>query len=204
MRLKYYLRGAGIAMIAAAVLFLIAQRALPSESGQSETEVSTEREPSIAEAIRSKNTERETETEEELRPDSERDSETGSESGTEEKTAASESEEDSEDRTVITEHTRTETPEPEETEEPEEPTEKPEETALTGSPAEIVIYRGEGPTAVAERLQAAGAIENAEDYVTYLRRMGQTDYLETGHFSIPAGSDYETITKILTTSEDER
>lgn len=220
MRLKYYLRGAGIAMILTAAALMIGNRAIPKEERVSSTEVSTEteREPSIAEALEKNSTEKATEKTTET-PSSEKQAETetvSSEKTTEETGITQTTEVDEDGRTVVTVHERsTEEPETEteesttqESSEPERETETQAETEtekpVQKGPVEIRIDRGDGPTIVANRLEAAGVISDATSYVEYLISHGENDHLETGSFSVPPGADFKTITEILTTNEYER
>ena len=187
MKLKYYLRGAGIGMIAATLLLMIGYHVTSSQAGEKETESVTEREPSIAEAL--ENRPEDTESEAAPLPESEKE--------------VPETESETEERTVITEHTHSETPETEEAKIPE--TEMPEtEISASPQPKEVSVYPGEGPSMIAERLAAEGIVESAEDFVEYLRSVGKTDYLEIGTFLLTPGDDFETIAKILTTPEENR
>ena len=233
MRLKFYLRGAGIGMILTAVLLIIGNAVIPKDLGGN-AELSTEdteREPSIAEALenREKNTETEAvteagsektaETEKASEPNTEPSTEKVSEPASEEAVSerTTETGRDEDGRYTVTVRDHSETPESvgaEETgttektieeEEPDQPSETAEPSAPPqGGPAEIKIYRGDGPTVVAERLKEAGIIQDAKAYVDYLIANGMNDYLEVGTFTLTPGANFKTITDILTTNEFER
>ncbi len=85
------------------------------------------------------------------------------------------------------------------------PTEKPKATATpagTDSTEKksytITVERGMTATKVAERLAAAGAISDANDFISYLRKNSLTDYINIGKFTISEGASYKEIAKILT------
>ncbi|MBQ4293712.1 MAG: hypothetical protein II754_03560 [Lachnospiraceae bacterium] len=233
MRLKFYLRGAGIGMILTAVLLIIGNAVIPKDLGGN-AELSTEdteREPSIAEALenREKNTETEAvteagsektaETEKASEPNTEASTEKVSEPSSEEAVSerTTETGRDEDGRYTVTVRDHSETPESvgaEETgttektieeEEPDQSSETAEPSAPPqGGPAEIRIYRGDGPSVVAERLKEAGVIQDAKAYVDYLIANGMNDYLEVGTFTLTPGANFKTITDILTTNEFER
>ncbi len=233
MRLKFYLRGAGIGMILTAVLLIIGNAVIPKDLGGN-AELSTEdteREPSIAEALenREKNTETEAvteagsektaETEKASEPNADPSTEKVSEPASEEAVSerTTETGRDEDGRYTVTVRDHSETPESvvaEETgttektieeEEPDQSSETAEPSAPPrGGPAEIKIYRGDGPSVVAERLKEAGVIQDAKAYVDYLIANGMNDYLEVGTFTLTPGESFKTITDILTTNEFER
>lgn len=85
------------------------------------------------------------------------------------------------------------------------PTEKPVATVTPagGTSAEkktytITVERGMTATKAAERLVEAGAISNAEDFISYLRRNNLTDFINVGTFAIPEGASNKEIARILT------
>lgn len=102
--------------------------------------------------------------------------------------------------------TQAATPKPTATTAPTEvPTESPRATATpkpTGTPGTIsytiTVERGATASRVAEQLEAAGAIADAQDFVKYLRNANLTDFINIGTFTIPQGAGYEEIARILT------
>ena len=87
----------------------------------------------------------------------------------------------------------------------EEPTEQPTATVtptVTSSTEKktytITVERGMTATKVAERLAAAGAISDAEGFISYLRKNKLTDFINIGKFTISEGASYKEIAYILT------
>lgn len=85
------------------------------------------------------------------------------------------------------------------------PTEKPKATATPvgsvssdGKSYTITVERGMTATRVAERLAAAGAISDVNDFISYLRKNNLTDFINIGKFTIPKGASYEEIGHLLT------
>ncbi len=69
----------------------------------------------------------------------------------------------------------------------------PEKSSYT-----IKVERGATARRVAEQLEAAGAVEDANGFVKYLQSRKLTDFINIGTFKIPQGASYAEITKILT------
>ena len=75
----------------------------------------------------------------------------------------------------------------------------PTKTPDAGATAyKITVERGATARKVAEQLKKAGAVEDAEAFVTYLRGRNLTDFINIGTFSIPKGASHEEIARILT------
>ncbi len=76
-------------------------------------------------------------------------------------------------------------------------------TAGMGLPAEdikeaaITINSGDGSFTVCRKLEEAGLISSASEYDTYLCKNGYDKRIRIGSYNIPAGSDHETIAKII-------
>ena len=62
----------------------------------------------------------------------------------------------------------------------------------------IVVERGDYARQVAEKVAAAGLIDDAEDFRKYMGKHGYGQKLHAGSYKIPVGADYEEICKILT------
>ena len=78
-------------------------------------------------------------------------------------------------------------------------TEAPTATAAPGATFyTVTVERGMTARRVAERLVAAGAVTDANDFVEYLIDANLTDLINIGTFTIPQGASYEEIGKILT------
>ncbi len=206
MKLKYYLRGAGIGVIVSTLILMIAfsvYRGKTEESEQAETE-NVSSDLTIAEALSEIATEINTEETE------------NNTTETEEIAAALEEtemkQEEAEKPTEEAEKPKEETDAPAEaTDEPEEATDNA--VAETGEPdeAEVTIKKtvtvsiqgGDSPMVVAHKLVTAGAVDDENLFYRYLLDHGLNDGIEIGNFSIPEGADYETVAKIITTNEYE-
>jgi len=67
-----------------------------------------------------------------------------------------------------------------------------------GETITIVVSSGDSSYAVARKLEAAGLIDDASDYDTYLCNNGYDRYIRTGTYLITAGSDNESIAELIT------
>ena len=77
------------------------------------------------------------------------------------------------------------------------PTKQPTKAPATGV-ITVKVERGMTATKVARLLEAAGAVDSATEFASYLRENNLADEINIGTFSIPAGATYEEIGKILT------
>ncbi len=73
------------------------------------------------------------------------------------------------------------------------PTETPATTSYT-----ITVERGATARRVAERLEAVGAVDDADAFVKHLQKNNLTDFINIGTFTIPKGASYGDIAWILT------
>ena len=73
------------------------------------------------------------------------------------------------------------------------PTETPAPTSYT-----ITVERGATARRVAERLEAVGAVDDADAFVKHLQKNNLTDFINIGTFTIPKGASYGDIAWILT------
>lgn len=74
----------------------------------------------------------------------------------------------------------------------------PGDQTVVQTSAVIEVNRGDNCRQVAERLQSAGVIADAEDFRKYLGNAGYGQKLVSGSYEIPMDADYETIAKIIT------
>ena len=88
-----------------------------------------------------------------------------------------------------------ESKQPFESEQPSESESTSEETRYVT----IVVEKGDYARQVAEKVKAAGFIEDAEDFRKYMGKHGYAQKLHAGSYQIPVGADYAEICKILTT-----
>lgn len=90
--------------------------------------------------------------------------------------------------------TPSETPTPSESEsESQTPPVSEEKTYVT-----VTIARGDYARQVAEKVYAAGLVEDAEEFRKYIGEHGYGQSFHAGTYSIPMGANYEEICKILT------
>ena len=215
MKLKYYLRGAGIGVIVSTLILMIAfgvYQGKTKENTPADTE-NTSQELTIAEALSEMETEKEpleTETEEPAAAPEE------TEEAQQTETSEKVEETAEEDGTAEGENDEV-SAEPETLEngaeriEPDENTGEGEDTgADTGDTGvtvkktvSVVVRSGDSPMVVSRALAAAGVVDNADLFYRYLLDHGLNDEIEVGSFSIPEGADYETIAKLITTNEYE-
>ena len=180
MKLKYYLRGAGVGVIVTTLILMIAFHVTAGKE-EKEPVPETEQSLTIAEALSEKESSEESpalkkETEETVPPA----------------------------ETKETEETKppAETEETGEAEETKPPMEKESEEEIRI--VEFRIYSGQSPAAVAKNLMEAGIIEDEDAFYRYLVDNGLNDLLEVGTFSLPQNGEFSEIAKILTTNEYER
>ncbi len=72
-------------------------------------------------------------------------------------------------------------------------TDAPQTTSYT-----VRVERGMTAMRVAQLLQDCGAVSSANDFVSYLRSEGLTDFINIGTFTIPRGASNAEIARILT------
>lgn len=193
MKLKYYLRGAGVGVIVTTLVLTIAFHAVPEKEGEAESS-DTEQALTIAEALSEKE---ETETNEETIANEE--NEANVETVVNQEVAVTEKTEPAEEKIV-----RNEEPAPE----AEIPVDAgAAEAAEAKTEVRIVTFRistGQSPGAVSKGLKDAGIIEDDEAFYQYLVEQGLNNSLEVGEFSIPTGCDFSELAKILTMNDYER
>ena len=88
--------------------------------------------------------------------------------------------------------TKTPTPTPTPT-----PAPKQENTPKSAQAGSITVTKGSGSETVSSQLKAAGIITDAAEFNSYLCAHGYDRRISTGTHSIPAGSGYEDIARIL-------
>ena len=70
--------------------------------------------------------------------------------------------------------------------------------STTGEAVSITVTAGSGSETLAASLLRAGLIEDSKDFNTYMVNNGYSTKIRVGTFSIPMGSTYEEICKIVT------
>lgn len=69
---------------------------------------------------------------------------------------------------------------------------------VSGGTKSVTIVSGDSSYAIAKKLEAAGIVDSASSYDTYLCEHGYDKKLRTGTFQIPEGATEEQIAKIVT------
>ncbi len=69
---------------------------------------------------------------------------------------------------------------------------------VSGGTKSVTIVSGDSSYAIAKKLEAAGVVDSASSYDTYLCEHGYDKKLRTGTFQIPEGATEEQIAKIVT------
>lgn len=208
MKLRMYLRGLGIGIVVTALLMgfttagtnkisnseiieraealgmVMEDNTIRSVAPKKESEsVDMTEEPAVIDTQElSKPEAAEPETEPEAKPEAEPETEINGKSSEEQKNSEEEPKE-----------------EPKEEPEEEPADEKPAETAVvtTGS-FTLEIAGGSGSETVSALLEKGGAVRSATEFDEYLCNNGYDHRITAGKHVIPAGADYETIAKIIT------
>ena len=167
MKLKYYLRGVGIGIIFATLVMTISS--VIHRNNLSDDYI-------IKEAKKLGMV---------MKDDSEDDDSIWGSDDTEEDTALETEDSDIAQETVV---------ESESTSESESASEPESETPTHVT---IVVERGDFARQVAEKLFAAGLIEDAEEFRKYMGNHGYAKTIHAGTYSIPVGATYEEICKIV-------
>ena len=81
------------------------------------------------------------------------------------------------------------------------PKAEPKTEVKTTGTFTIEIAAGSSSDTVCKLLERGGAISSAADFDAYLCSHGYDHKIRTGKHTIPAGSDYETIAKIITVKQ---
>lgn len=82
--------------------------------------------------------------------------------------------------------------------EPEPPVESESESeSATTEYVTIVVEKGDYARQVAEKVKEAGLVDDVEDFRKYMGNYGYAQKLHAGTYKIPVGADYEEICKIL-------
>lgn len=75
---------------------------------------------------------------------------------------------------------------------------EPAESSAPEETVTVTIMLGSGSGTVCRQLEEAGLIEDAREYDRYLINQGYSKRICAGTYEIPAGADWEKITKIIT------
>lgn len=168
MRFKYYLRGAGIGILFATIIMMVAFHSHGSNISDDEV---VQRAGELGMVWSETESESEIETEAESQTESMQN---------EEQQEASNPDTSSNLEEEIPEFENQDVPAPE-----------------NDSVVKITVVQGEVCRTLAEDLVAAGLIEDAEDFRKYMGDHNYANSIHVGEFEIPRGSTYEEIARIL-------
>ena len=170
MRFKYYLRGAGIGILFATILMMVAFHSHGSKISDDEV-VQRAGELGMVWPETESESESEIETEAEAQPE-----------------AVQNEKQQEASNPVTSSNLEEEIPEFENQDVPAQEND---------SVVKITVVQGEVCRTLAEDLAAAGLIEDAEDFRKYMGDHNYANSIHVGEFEIPRGSTYEEIARIL-------
>lgn len=197
MKLKYYLRGAGIGFIVSAILFAVFLTALdwgPRQGHVSMQEASAD-EPMMGDTVKEAAEKKKDETVETVEKTSDvdvKEETTNTESNTDTKTPKQEKPE-------VEVPTQTKTDEevnPATNNSTDEDTKPAEDKKVTGN-VKFSIKDGEASNAIAKNLQSLGLVDDAKAFDQFLSENGYDHKLRTGEFDISTGMSYKDLAELL-------
>ena len=196
MKLKYYLRGAGIGIIFATLVMTLSSFVHKNNISDEYIIKEARKLGMIMREEADKNNNLFVEETEDTE-----DSEITEELQTSEDTQIEESEippSESEQIPVVPEPpVEPETPVESESESESEPESESESDSAVTEYVTIVVEKGDYARQVAEKVKEAGLVDDAEDFRKYMGNHGYAQKLHAGTYKIPVGADYEEICKIL-------
>ena len=187
MKLKYYLRGIGIGMIATTIILMIAF-AVHKEQPLSDEEIRTRAAelgmvmPGDLPASDKLVDTEQSGNEKEGFGDSQKESQSAQEPAVEADAAGEKDAKDQSDSTApVSDNNKEDKTQPEIIEQ-----------------VEVTIVGGEYSDDVCKKLKKAGVIEDADDFNKYLAEGGLDNLIQPGNYVIPLDADYDTIIKLIT------
>ena len=187
MKLKYYLRGIGIGMIATTIILMIAF-AVHKEQPLSDEEIRTRAAelgmvmPGDLPASDKLVDTEQSGNEKEGSGDSQKESQSAQEPAVEADAAGEKDAKDQSDSTApVSENNKEDKTQPEIIEQ-----------------VEVTIVGGEYSDDVCKKLKKAGVIEDADDFNKYLAEGGFDNLIQPGNYVIPLDADYDMIIKLIT------
>lgn len=178
MKFRYFLRGVGVGIVFASILFLTAYRDNLSSYKLTDDEI-IKRAKSLGMV--------------------EADSKIGSLLNEHDNTSEASDDTKSEQETSVEPDTRKEATEITETTQPTEEQEGPatEQQGEQSDSVKITIERGSSSYPVCQKLQELGLIENAEEFDTYLVENGYADRMKVGTHKLTKGMDFKAIAEAI-------
>lgn len=76
--------------------------------------------------------------------------------------------------------------------------------AATVKQVQIDVLPGEYSRTICQKLFEAGLVEDQEEFSKFITESNYDNFIQPGTFTIPEGSSYEEIAKILTTKQENR
>lgn len=199
MKLKYYLRGAGIGFIVSAILFAVFLTALdwgPRQGHVSMQEASAD-EPMMGDTV--KEAEEKKKAEEQLLEETQEVKEVDTNVDTAKPDDIPKSEEKVEAKPEVEVPTQTKTDDevnPATNNSTDEDTKPAEDEKVTGN-VKFSIKDGEASNAIAKNLQSLGLVDDAKAFDQFLSENGYDHKLRTGEFEISTGMSYKDLAELL-------
>lgn len=198
MKLKYYLRGAGIGFIVSAILFAVFLTALDwgPRQGHVSNQEATE-ESMIGDTV--KEAEEKKKVEEQLLEETQEVKEVDTNVDTAKPDDIPNSEEKVEEKPEVKFPTQTKTDEevkPATNNNTDENTKPADDKKVTGN-VKFSIKDGEASNTVANNLQSLGLVDDAKAFDQFLSENGYDHRLRTGEFNISTGMSYKELAELL-------
>lgn len=197
MKLKYYLRGAGIGFIVSAILFAVFLTALdwgPRQGHVSNQEAAEESMvgDTVKEAEEKKKAEEQPveETQEVKTVD------TNTDATKPDNTPKSEEKAEEKPEVKVPTQTKTDEEVNPDTNNTDEDTKPAEDKKVTGN-VKFSIKDGEASNAIANNLQSLGLVDDAKAFDQFLSENGYDHKLRTGEFNISTGMSYKDLAELL-------
>lgn len=199
MKLKYYLRGLGIGILASTIILMISFSRHPRELSDKEI-ISRAQELGMVMGENKKGdsipraTESAGDTEQEVQTEEVNQQQPETESEKKDSTQVPEEGEQGENDVTPTEQAEETGTEGTEPQAPEEAGSDGGEVRMT----EFTVADGESAFSVARRLGDEGLVDDWYAFITYLKKMDYVKYVLPGTIQIPEGADYVEIGELLT------
>lgn len=215
MKLKYYLRGAGVGLIIATLIFTIALATekpqmsekeiieeakklgmVMADDSQDNTQDSAKEDSAKENAAKEDNAKEDAAKEDGAKEDSPKENGTKEDGAKEDSANEATAKEDAAKEDSAKEDTAKE-------DSTNEATAKEDGAKENNIKEQIVfsVVSGETSAMVSQNLKKADLVDNAEAFDKYLSEKGRDNFLLPGEYRIPKGSSYEEIVKILTTKQ---
>lgn len=183
MKLKYYLRGLGIGVLVTTIIFMIGLHVNEEKIYSDEAVIARAKKLGMVEEKGAK-------TLDELEAEQKKQQEQREE---EQKEEEQEKEDQQENKTEDTKSGQDQKTDEAQAKQPE-----------TVKQVQIDILPGEYSATICQKLFQAGLVADQEDFNNFITDSNYDSLIQPGTFTIPEGSSYEEIAKILTTKQENR